>query len=159
MKILIVSDTHKSHKNLDKVLEIVKPIDMLIHLGDVEGEDDYIQALADCPAHIIRGNNDFFSDLPREDVIEVEGNKILVTHGHYYGVSMAFDQLAEAARSRGCNAAFFGHIHVPVVEKEAGVLLVNPGSLAYPRQRGRRPSYAVMETDGKGEMHVEIRYL
>ena len=49
--------------------------------------------------------------------------------------------------------------HVPVVEKEAGVLLVNPGSLAYPRQRGRRPSYAVMETDGKGEMHVEIRYL
>jgi len=36
MKILIVSDTHKSHKNLDKVLEIVKPIDMLIHLGDVE---------------------------------------------------------------------------------------------------------------------------
>ena len=33
MKILIVSDTHKSHKNLDKVLEIVKPIDMLIHLG------------------------------------------------------------------------------------------------------------------------------
>ena len=37
MKILIVSDTHKSHKNLDKVLEIVKPIDMLIHLGDVEG--------------------------------------------------------------------------------------------------------------------------
>ena len=42
MKILIVSDTHKSHKNLDKVLEIVKPIDMLIHLGDVEGEDDYI---------------------------------------------------------------------------------------------------------------------
>ena len=105
------------------------------------------------------GNNDFFSDLPREDVIEVEGNKILVTHGHYYGVSMAFDQLAEAARSRGCNAAFFGHIHVPVVEKEAGVLLVNPGSLAYPRQRGRRPSYAAMETDGKGEMHVEIRYL
>lgn len=55
-----------------------------------------------CPEIMI-----FFSDLPREDVIEVEGNKILVTHGHYYGVSMAFDQLAEAARSRGCNAAFF----------------------------------------------------
>ena len=49
----------------------------------------------------------FFSDLPREDVIEVEGNKILVTHGHYYGVSMAFDQLAEAARSRGLQCGFF----------------------------------------------------
>ena len=92
---------------------------MLVHCGDVEGREFYIEALAECPCSIVSGNNDFFSDLPREDVIEVEGNKILVTHGHYYGVSMAFDQLAEADRS----------------------------------------SYAVMETDGKGEMHVEIRYL
>ena len=160
MKVLIVSDTHGREQNLAEALEQTGPIDQLIHLGDVEGGAEHIRELAgDAPAAIIAGNNDFFSDLPREDVIEVEGNKILVTHGHYYGVSMAFDQLAEAARSRGCNAAFFGHIHVPVVEKEAGVLLVNPGSLAYPRQRGRRPSYAVMETDGKGEMHVEIRYL
>ena len=60
---------------------------------------------------------------------------------------------------RGYNAAFFGHIHVPVLEKEDGILLVNPGSLAFPRQRGRRPSYAVLETDGNGGMDVEIRYL
>ena len=159
MKVLIVSDTHGRDENLEIAINREAPFDMLVHCGDVEGREFYIEALAECPCSIVSGNNDFFSDLPREDVIEVEGNKILVTHGHYYGVSMAFDQLAEAARSRGCNAAFFGHIHVPVVEKEAGVLLVNPGSLAYPRQRGRRPSYAVMETDGKGEMHVEIRYL
>ena len=159
MKVLIVSDTHGRDENLELAVNREAPFDMLVHCGDVEGREFYIEALAECPCSIVSGNNDFFSDLPREDVIEIEGNKILVTHGHYYGVSMAFDQLAEAARSRGCNAAFFGHIHVPVVEKEAGVLLVNPGSLAFPRQRGRRPSYAVMETDGKGEMHVEIRYL
>ena len=116
-------------------------------------------SVADCPCSIVSGNNDFFSDLPREDVIDIEGNKVLVTHGHYYGVSMAFDQLADAAKQRGCNAAFFGHIHVPVLEKEDGILLVNPGSLAFPRQRGRRPSYAVLETDGNGGMDVEIRYL
>lgn len=159
MKVLIVSDTHGRDENLEIVINREAPFDMLVHCGDVEGREFYIEALAECPCSIVSGNNDFFSDLPREDVIEVEGNKILVTHGHYYGVSIAFDQLAEAARSRGCNAAFFGHIHVPVVEKEAGVLLVNPGSLAFPRQQGRRPSYAVMETEGKGEMHVEIRYL
>ena len=44
-------------------------------------------------------------------------------------------------------------------KKEDGILLVNPGSLAFPRQRGRRPSYAVLETDGNGGMDVEIRYL
>ena len=34
MKILIVSDTHKSHRNLEKVIEKVRPFDMLINLGD-----------------------------------------------------------------------------------------------------------------------------
>ncbi len=37
MKILIVSDTHAKHGNLDHVLEQAGPIDMFIHLGDVEG--------------------------------------------------------------------------------------------------------------------------
>ena len=159
MKVLIVSDTHGRHQNLDRALEAAGPIDLFVHLGDVEGGEYYINAVVPCEKHIVRGNNDFFSDLPREDVIDIEGNKVLVTHGHYYGVSMAFDQLADAAKQRGCNAAFFGHIHVPVLEKEDGILLVNPGSLAFPRQRGRRPSYAVLETDGNGGMDVEIRYL
>ena len=66
MKILIVSDTHRRHHALETVLEKVKPIDMLIHLGDSEGYEDYIEALADCPVEIVAGNNDFFSRLDRE---------------------------------------------------------------------------------------------
>ena len=163
-KILITSDTHRRDGNLLEVIQNEAPFDMFIHLGDAEGCEDMITSWCkeqnpDCEVYMVLGNNDFFSDLPREDVIDIEGNKVLVTHGHYYGVSMAFDQLADAAKQRGCNAAFFGHIHVPVLEKEDGILLVNPGSLAFPRQRGRRPSYAVLETDGNGGMDVEIRYL
>ena len=116
MKVLIVSDTHGRDENLEIAVNREAPFDMLVHCGDVEGREFYIEALADCPCSIVSGNNDFFSDLPREDVIDIEGNKVLVTHGHYYGVSMAFDQLADAAKQRGCNAAFFGHIHVPVLE-------------------------------------------
>ena len=159
MKVLIVSDTHGRDVNLELAVNSEAPIDMLVHCGYVLGREFYIDALAECPCSIVSGNNDFFSDLPREEVIDIEENKVLVTHGHYYGVSMAFDQLADAAKQRGCNAAFFGHIHMPVLETEDGVLLVNPGSLAFPRQRGRRPSYAVLETDGNGKMNVEIRYL
>ena len=48
MKILIVSDTHGRHRNLEEVLDREGPIDMLVHLGDVEGGEDYICALADC---------------------------------------------------------------------------------------------------------------
>ena len=63
MRILIVSDTHGRESNLERVLEEVGNIRHLIHLGDVEGQEDYIEAIADCPVHIVSGNNDFFSDL------------------------------------------------------------------------------------------------
>ena len=49
MKILIISDTHGAHRNFDRVIEKEQPLDMLIHLGDVEGDEDYIPAVADCP--------------------------------------------------------------------------------------------------------------
>ena len=50
---------------------------------------------------------------------------------------MAFDQLADAAKQRGCNAAFLGHMHVPVLETEDGILLVNPGKpRPFPRHTG-----------------------
>ena len=45
MKILIVSDTHKSHGNLEKAIQDAGRIDMLIHLGDVEGPDIILRAL------------------------------------------------------------------------------------------------------------------
>ena len=159
MKILVVSDTHGRDENLESAVMREAPFDMLVHCGDVEGREIYIEALVECPCCIVAGNNDFFSDLPREDVVEFEGNKAFVTHGHYYGVSMELDQLAKAAKERGCNMAMFGHIHVPVLEEVDGVLMLNPGSLAFPRQKGRKPSYAVIRTDGHGKMDTEIRYL
>ena len=78
MKVLIVSDTHKSHRNLEKIIEREQPFQMLIHLGDVEGGEDYIEALADCPVHIVRGNNDFLSELPGEQEPVIEEPQIFV---------------------------------------------------------------------------------
>ena len=60
MKILIVSDTHGHEKNLETVIEKTVPVDLFIHLGDIEGHEDYIEALAGCPVHMVSGNNDFF---------------------------------------------------------------------------------------------------
>ena len=107
----------------------------------------------------VAGNNDFFSDLPREDEILLEGHKIMVTHGHNYGVSMDLYGVSEEAAARGCEIVCFGHTHKPVVEKKNGVLVINPGSLSFPRQEGRRPSYAVMELYKGEEPEIEIRYL
>ena len=72
MKIVIVSDTHGSRKNIEKVCECNPDADMLIHLGDVEDDEDYIEAIFECPTHIVGGNNDFFSRLPREEDFDLE---------------------------------------------------------------------------------------
>ena len=52
MKVLIVSDTHGHEGNLEKVLGKVGDIQHLIHLGDVEGHEDYIEAISGCPVHL-----------------------------------------------------------------------------------------------------------
>ena len=75
MKILIVSDTHGRDENLEKAVYREEPFDYLIHCGDVEGREIFIEALVDCPCCIVSGNNDFFSDLPREEIIDLAGEE------------------------------------------------------------------------------------
>ena len=60
MKILIVSDTHGRLENLERVIEMTKPIDALIHLGDVEGQEDYIRRLVPCAAYMSVETMTFF---------------------------------------------------------------------------------------------------
>lgn len=159
MKVLIVSDTHKHHENLIRVLEREQNLDLMIHLGDAEGYEDDIADMAGCPLEIVAGNNDFFSTLPREEVLQIGKYKVLITHGHYYYVSSGVEDIIRDAAGRGMDVVMFGHTHRPLIERMKGVIALNPGSLTYPRQEGKKPSYALMEIDKKGEAHFAIEYL
>ena len=53
----------------------------------------------------------------------------------------------------------FGHTHKPYFSQKDGLTVLNPGSLSYPRQDGRKPSYMVMEIDEEGKAHYEQKYL
>lgn len=159
MKILIVSDTHGKHENLRKVLQQEKPIDLLIHLGDVEGGEEDIRELAGCPAEIVAGNNDFFTELPLEKELMLGKYRTLITHGHYYYVGMGIENIRKEAESRNFDIVMFGHIHRPVLEYGERVVTLNPGSISYPRQEGRDPSYILMNLDEMGDAHFEIKYL
>lgn len=159
MKALIVSDTHRKNDNFLKVLEAVKPVDMVIHCGDAEGSEYVIEQAAGCRTEIVAGNNDFFSELPMELEFQLGKYRVWVTHGHHYYVSMGNQLLVDEARARGVNIVFYGHTHRPAVEAENGVIAVNPGSLSYPRQDGRKPSYVLMDIDREGEVHFTLRYL
>ena len=159
MKILIISDTHGKHDNLSRVLEQEFPADLLIHLGDAEGYEDYIAKQAGCPLEIVAGNNDFFSDLPREKELQIGKYKVLITHGHYYYVNTGIEEIARMAQGRDFDIVIFGHTHRPLIDIRKDIIVMNPGSLSYPRQEGRRPSYIVMETDQNGDAEFEIKYL
>ncbi len=159
MRILIVSDTHGRHGDLDKVLEREKDIDMLIHLGDLERGEDYIEAVVKYSTCMIAGNNDFFSHLPTEREFTLGKHHIFLTHGHGYYVSMDTKSLRREARSRGADIVMFGHTHKPYMDLEGDLKVINPGSLSYPRQEGRKGTYIIMEIDHNGEAQFELRYV
>lgn len=159
MRVLVISDTHGKHENLEKVLEKEKPFDLAVHLGDAEGCEDYIEAIAGCPLEIVSGNSDFFSSLEQEKEIMIGKYKVFITHGHYYCVNTGIETIKREAEGRGCEIVMFGHTHRPLVEKGRHVIAVNPGSLSYPRQEGKDPSYIVMEIDETGNANFLIQYV
>ncbi|MEY8523532.1 metallophosphoesterase [bacterium 1XD8-76] len=163
MRILIVSDTHRQGENFYRALQETKPVSLVIHCGDVEGQErefeKAVREVNDCPLIMAAGNNDFFSNLKNDVEVQIGPYKALVTHGHNYYISVSNEFLKQEVRARGYQMVFYGHTHRPVVDDKNGILAVNPGSLSYPRQEGRKPSYALMEIDEEGNTEVTIHYL
>ena len=150
MKILIVSDTHRRDGNLRAIIEKQSPFDMLI----------YLDVMFECPKYIVRGNNDFFSQTDKEKEISIGKYRAFLTHGHMYGVSFELETIKEEARARKADIVMFGHTHKPHLEYCGdGRVVLNPGSLSYPRQDGRKPSYMLMEIDRNGEAHYTVCYV
>ena len=127
MKVLIVSDTHGNHFNLDRILDQAGAVDMFIHLGDVEGGEEYLDAVVDCEKHMVKGN------------------KIFITHGHGYYVSLDPEYIKEEGKARNADIVMFGHTHRPYLDQGKEITVLNPGSVSYPRQEGRKGSYMIME--------------
>ncbi len=158
-RVLIVSDTHGSNALYLALLEKLAPLDLVIHCGDTDGTDQTITMAPSCPVHLVAGNNDYFSREPKEKIFDVGKYRVMLTHGHHYYISMGNDVLKDEAYARGCNIVMYGHTHRPVVDTSGKVIAINPGSLTYPRQEGRKPSYILMTIDDEGEAHFEINYL
>lgn len=159
MKILIVSDTHRKNENYLKVLQLVGKLDMVIHLGDVEGSEYTIREAAGCPVEMIAGNNDFFSDLPSEKTLQIGRYRVMITHGHQYYIGMGNEMLKEEAIANGVDIVMYGHTHRPVIDISDDIIMLNPGSLSYPRQDDKKPSYIIMEIASAGEATFSLQYL
>ena len=59
--------------------------------------------------------------------------------------------IKDEARARKVDIVMYGHTHKPHLEYcWDGLRILNPGSLSYPRQEGRKPSYMLMELTPPG---------
>lgn len=159
MRILIVSDTHRRNENYMKALKAAGKLDMVIHLGDIEGSEPAIEKAAGCHVEMVAGNNDFFTDLPSEKTLQIGRYCVMITHGHRYYINMGNEMIKKEAAAQGFDIVMYGHTHKPVIDISKNVIAINPGSLSYPRQENRKPSYIIMELDERGEAHFELKYV
>ena len=126
-KIVVISDTHRNKQALAKLADIMFESDYVFHLGDCYDDFmDYAYALKE-KAFQVHGNCDWGSDT--EIVTEIEGHKILASHGHEYGVKQTRDKLYRRAKELGCDLVFYGHTHVAEIETVKGITFINPGCM------------------------------
>lgn len=155
MKILVISDSHGRNDDIKDVLRQVGHIDMLIHCGDVERGDEYVRSLVDCPVYMVAGNNDYDLDLPDTEFFKLGNHKVLLTHGHRYSVFRDVSKLRAFAEKNEADIVMFGHTHRPYLEIGEDMTILNPGSISYPRQQERKPTFLIMEMDEEGEIAYE----
>ena len=130
MRILIVSDSHGHARNLLEVLLRHTDITTVIHLGDGHREcEDAAEAFPDRNFYGVAGNCDFACPAPGLRLETFGGKRLMLAHGHHYGVKGGYYTIACAAREREVDAVLFGHTHIPFSDYTDGLYLFNPGSL------------------------------
>lgn len=138
--IAILADTHmpKGRRELPpRCVEICRASDLIIHAGDLIGESvlDLLESFGP-PVVAVHGNVDseaLMARLPETRVVEAGPVRLGVIHdaGPKRG---RLERMAK--RFPGCDAAIFGHSHLPLEEKADGFRIFNPGS---PTERRRSP--------------------
>lgn len=127
-KILVTSDTHGMYDAISDYILVHDDIDLLIHAGDGLEDVRNINYETGIDYYAVKGNNDYFINEEYDKIIDIEGIKILLSHGHKYGIDFTYEKILAKAKELSCDIVIFGHIHQFVNEYRNGILLLNPGS-------------------------------
>jgi hypothetical protein len=145
MRIAVVSDTHGNYKEFLRLIESQEKFDMLFHLGDYVDDAEKLKKILSVPTIIVKGNGDYWSNYNEDEVIEIEGKKILLTHGHKYNVRFNYTNLYYRGLELEADLVLFGHTHVPINIKENNLIIMNPGSPSLPRSHDRKRTFGIIE--------------
>lgn len=136
----VLSDTHGDVIAIRDAACAMGEVNALAFLGDCVSDLAAIRGAFNVPIYAVAGNCDMFCDEPRESVIELEGKRLLLCHGHHWRVKLTYQLLCYHALELKCDAALFGHTHSSYSGYDGGVLLFNPGAAS-----GRAASCGVLE--------------
>jgi putative phosphoesterase len=155
--IAVIADTHlpRGRRRLpEECVRRIAAADLVIHAGDFSSVSAYEEIAAIGPRLVaVHGNVDepaLREWLPERELVEIEGARIGVVHD----AGAARGRLGRMRRAfPDAGAVVFGHSHLPLLEREPGFQIFNPGS---PTERRRAPAHT-MGVAGVDERAIRFR--
>ena len=146
----LISDTHGLLR--PSVHDALSGVSVILHAGDVGGDEILDELRIIAPVHAVYGNTDAADDpdLAQELVIPAGGLSIHVSHGHELGSPTPEKLLAAYPQE----VLVYGHTHKQLVTRAQERLVINPGA-AGPQRFRLKPSVARLTIDN-GIAEVEI---
>lgn len=139
VRIGLISDTHGQLRAA--VHEAFAGVSMILHAGDVCGDEILDELALIAPVQAVYGNCDAPWDARLAEALDltIAGVRIHVQHGHELGRPGA----AKVAAAYDADVCVYGHTHKQLIERVDGRLIVNPGA-AGPRRFDLLPSVAIL---------------
>lgn len=139
MLVVVLADTHipRRARGLPEGLRpYLERAGLILHAGDLLIEDVLYELEAYAPVRAVRGNMDGWDvRLPEALEFEVGGLSVAMVHD-------AGPRQGRRGRMRrrfpDARVVVYGHSHIPWLEDEDGLMLLNPGS---PTDRRRQPDH------------------
>ena len=146
----LIADTHGLVR--PDVHEALAGVELILHAGDVGGDDVLDELATIAPIVAVHGNTDPPGDPRLAQSIErtIDGISVHVSHGHEVG-SPTPEKLFERYAA---DVVVYGHTHRQLVTHSGQRLAVNPGA-AGPRRFDLKPSVARLTIED-GVPQVEL---
>ncbi len=145
MTFLIFSDSHGNTSEMISIINSEPEVNAIFHAGDyISDANSLMCTFPNIPVYCVCGNCDFGSTGKDEDIIEIAGKRIFITHGHKYNVKMTTRDIYYKTIEGDFDLTIFGHTHEKMIDYAGKGILLNPGAIS-----GYGKSYAKVTLDGK----------
>lgn len=121
---IVISDSHGNLSAIERLYGIMQESDYVVHLGDYCSDmREYSEPLCE-KLYCVKGNCDGGGE---DFLLQVDGKKILLTHGDRYGVKSGLYKLLLRAKEVQADAVLYGHTHIAEITEIEGITFIIRG--------------------------------